>query len=221
MSLPAAFFDLDRTLIASNSALLWARHERGRGAITRRQLARASIWTLLYHFSLVDIESAYAEATMMYRGQERELLDARTRRWFHAEIAPLLRPQAVEAMAWHRAQGHPLVLLTSATCFEAKVAAEHWKFDAWLANDFEHDASGRLTGQVQLPLVYGPGKVHHATRYANRHGVSLGESYFYSDSYSDLPMLEAVGHARVVTPDPRLRRAAKRRRWPILDWTRP
>lgn len=221
MSLAAAFFDLDRTLIAPNSALLWARHEYHRGAITRRQLARASLWMLLYHFSLVDIGAAYAEATMMYRGQDRHTLDARTRRWFHDEIGPLLRPQAVEAMAWHRAQGHRLVLLTSATCFEAEAAAALWKFDAWLANDFEHDVSGRLTGQVRLPLVYGPGKVHHAALYAERHGVSLRQSYFYSDSYSDLPMLEAVGHARVVTPDPRLRRAARRRRWPILDWARP
>lgn len=220
MTRPAAFFDLDRTLIDGNSALLWARHEFQRGAITRGQLARASFWTLLYHFSLVDMEAAYAEATRMYRGQERAALDAQTRRWFDDEVAALLRPEAAEAIAWHRDAGHPLVLLTSATCFEAEIAAERWGFDAWLANDFEHDASGRLTGQVQLPLVYGAGKVHHAAKYADEHGVSLRESYFYSDSLSDLPMLEAVGHARVVTPDPRLRRAAKRRGWPILDWAR-
>lgn len=221
MSRPAAFFDLDLTLIDANSAVLWAKHERRRGFISRSQMARAMLWTVLYHFSLVNMEKAYAAGVAAYKGAPRSDIEARTRAWFHTEVAPLLRPEAHEALHWHRAQGHPLVLLTSSTCFGAKAAADLWGFDAWMANDFHHDENECLVGTFHEPLVYGAGKVHHARHYAETHSVSLDESYFYSDSYSDLPMLEAVGHPRVVTPDPRLRYAAKQRGWPVLQWRKP
>lgn len=215
---PAAFFDLDLTLIDANSAMLWAQHERSRGFISRKEMAQASLWTMLYYLSIVDIEKAYQTAVAAYRGSSRSELDARTRAWFQAEVAHRARPGALRAVDWHRSQGHPLVLLTSSTCFGAAAAAEHWGFDGWLANDFYHDAQGKLTGAVHQPLCYAEGKVHHATHYADAHGVSLSNSYFYSDSYSDLPMLEAVGHPKVVCPDPRLRWAARRRGWDILAW---
>jgi phosphoserine phosphatase len=69
-----------------------------------------------------------------------------------------------------------------------------------------------------MPFCYGPGKVQRAERWAAEHGVELEQSYFYTDSLSDLPMLERVGQPRIVNPDPRLRREANRRGWPILDW---
>lgn len=218
MSQPAAFFDLDLTFIDANSAMLWAKHERSRGFISRRQLARVSLWTFLYYLSLVDMEDAYAAGVAAYTGLRRSDLDTRTRAWFLKEVAPRVRPNALKALAWHREQNHPVVLLTSSTCFGAAAAAEYWGFDGWLANDFHHDASGRLLGTFHRPLCYGAGKIQHAERYAIENNVSLAKSYFYSDSYSDLPMLEHVGHPRVVTPDPRLRYTAKRRGWDILDW---
>lgn len=217
MSDIAAFFDLDRTIIRVNSAILWAKHERKRGFISRRQLARSLMWSALYHLSLVDMERAYEEAVSHYRGSCPLEMDRLTRDWFYREVVPHTRPGALEAIAWHRAQGHPLVLLTSASSFEAEVAMEHWGFDAWIANEFPVQ-DGKIAGSFVSPLVYGDGKVHHATRYAQAHGVSLERSYFYSDSYSDRPMLEAVGEPRVVAPDPRLRRFAARRAWPVLQW---
>lgn len=218
MPKPAAFFDLDLTLINTNSAVLWAKHERSRGFISRTEMAQATLWTALYYLSVVDIEKAYRTAITAYSGLERADLDSRTRAWFHEEVAHRARPDALAAVEWHRSQGHPLVLLTSSTCFGASAAADHWGFDEWLANDFHHDEQGKLLGTVHQPLCYGVGKVHHATRYADAHGVSLESSYFYSDSFSDLPMLEAVGHPKVVCPDPRLRWAARRRGWDILAW---
>lgn len=213
----AAFFDLDRTIIGVNSAILWAKHERKRGFISRRQLARSLMWSLLYHLSLVDMERAYQEAVSHYRGSCPQEMEALTRTWFHQEVVPHTRPGALEAIAWHKQQGHPLVLLTSSTSFEASIATEHWGFDAWIANEFPVE-NGRISGSFRPPLVYGPGKVHHAQIYAKENGISLENSYFYSDSYSDLPMLEAVGSPRIVSPDPRLRRTATRRAWPILSW---
>jgi HAD superfamily hydrolase (TIGR01490 family) len=214
----AAFFDLDGTLIAENSAMLWAEHEREHGNIARWQLVRAGLWSVLYRLSVIDIESAYAEATRHYRGQRFDDLQQRTAVWFQAEVEWRLRPQARSALADHRRAGHRLVLLTSSSCFEATAAAGAWGFDEWIANRFPTDAAGELDGTFAQPLCYGGGKVTLAEQWAARRQVDLDRCFFYSDSYSDLPMLERVGEPRVVAPDPRLRVAASLRGWPTLRW---
>ena len=218
MSATVAFFDLDRTLIDVNSGLLWARHERKNGHITRMQMARALFWTALYHVAAIDMETAINQALAHYRGVDSVHLDERTRAWFEREVAGRLRPKAATAMAEHRERGDALVILTNSSCYEARAAAERWGFDDYLANEFPTDPSGRLLGAFQPPLCYGAGKVKRAEAWAAERGADLAHSYFYSDSYSDLPMLKRVGEPRVVRPDPRLRVAARRLGWPILDW---
>ena len=218
MTRAAAFFDLDHTLIDINSGLEWAKHEHRQGNITWWQLGRAAFWGVMYRLSWIDMKSAFDEAVRFYEGEPFERLEARTREWFFDEIEDRLREGAREAIAEHRAQDHPLVLLTNSSCFEAKVAARTWEFDDWLANEFPTDDRGRLLGEFASPMCYGEGKVERASAWADERGVELESSYFYSDSYSDLPMLERVGHPRVVAPDPRLRREADERDWPVLDW---
>jgi HAD superfamily hydrolase (TIGR01490 family) len=214
----AAFFDLDRTLIGINSGVAWARHERRTGNISRWQMARAVVWGALYHLSLANVERAFEEALRHYKTQPEADLDQRTRDWFEQHVREHLRPGAARALDEHRAQGHPLVLLSSCSSFEARAAAEAFALDGWLANEFPVDAEGRLVGSFVSPLCYGAGKVARAEVWAAEHEVDLDRSYFYSDSYSDLPMLERVGEPRVIAPDPRLKRAARRRGWPIVDW---
>lgn len=214
----AAFFDLDLTLIDVNSGVEWAKHERRLGNITLWQLGRAVLWHGLYRLSVIDMETALDRAIEHYRGVASDDLDSRTRDWFHRHVSPRARPKALEAIERHRDQGHPLVLLTNSSCYEAAVAAETWGFDAYLANNFPTDSRGRLLGTFERPMCYGPGKVARAERWAADNGVDLGASFFYSDSYSDVPMLERVGEPRVVAPDPRLRRAARQRGWKVLDW---
>jgi HAD superfamily hydrolase (TIGR01490 family) len=213
-----AFFDLDRTLIDVNSGLLWARHERKQGHISAYQMARAIVWTALYHVAAIDMETAVNRALDHYRGVDAEHLDQRTRAWFEREVAGRLRPAAAAAMADHRARGDVLVILTNSSSYEARAAAERWGFDDYLANEFPTGPDGRLLGAFRPPLCYGPGKVARAETWAQSRGADLRGSYFYSDSYSDLPMLRRVGSPRVVRPDPRLRVAARLRGWPILDW---
>lgn len=155
----AAFFDLDRTLINVNSGVLWAKYEYKRGTIGHIEFARSMLWMILYHVSLVDMEAAYSHAVQHYKGVSKDEMDAITRQWFQEEIVSCVRPKALLAMQEHRDRGHPLVLLTSSSCFEAAAAAEEWGFDAWIANHFP-DEDGRLLGEVQKPLVYGAGKLH-------------------------------------------------------------
>jgi HAD superfamily hydrolase (TIGR01490 family) len=214
----AAFFDLDRTLLDMNSSTLWAKHELRGGSISIRQFGRVVVWNLLYHFSLIDIETAFQEAVGHYRGRSYEGLEQETRDWFAKDVAHHLRPGAVRALREHRERDHQLVLLTSASAFAARAARDTWKLDDFLSNDFPTDDQGKLLGSFVPPLCYGPGKVQRAHAWASERGVALGDCYFYTDSYTDAPMLRAVGHPRVVSPDPRLSRAARQGGWPILQW---
>ncbi len=214
----AAFFDLDHTLIDFNSGLRFARSEHRGGRIGHLDMARTALWMLLYRFSLVDMERAFDRAVGHYRGTPAAALDERTRAWFREEIETELLSEARLALHRHHHKGHPLVLLSSTSSYMATMALERWGLDEWLANHFPTDAGGQLTGTFERPLCYGAGKVTRARAWAADNGVSLARSWFYTDSYSDLPMLEAVGHPQVVNPDPRLRRHAKKRGWPIVKW---
>jgi HAD superfamily hydrolase (TIGR01490 family) len=214
----AAFFDLDRTLLDMNSSTLWAKHElRGR-SISLRQFGRVAVWNVLYHLSLIHIETAFQEAVAHYRGRSYEGLEQETRDWFARDVAHHLRPGAGRALEEHRRQDHQLVLLTSASAFAARAARDTWNLDDFLSNDFPADEQGNLVGTFHTPLCYGAGKVTRAKAWASERGVDLNECYFYTDSYSDAPMLRAVGHPRVISPDPRLKRAARQGSWPILQW---
>ncbi len=214
----AAFFDLDRTLLDMNSSTLWAKHELLKRSISLRQFGRVLVWNALYHLSLIDIETAYREALGHYRGRHYDDLQDETRRWFARDVAHHLRPGAGRALQEHRQAGHTLVLLTSASAFAARAACDTWEIEHFLSNDFPTDDSGKLDGTFVAPLCYGEGKVVRARTWAQQRDVDLGESYFYSDSYSDAPMLRAVGKPRVISPDPRLSREARQRGWPVLQW---
>lgn len=214
----AAFFDLDRTLLDMNSATSWARHELHSGGISFWQFGRVVLWNALYHLSLIDIETAFQEALRHYRGRLYEDLEAETRDWFVRDVAHHLRPGADLALREHRERDHQLVLLTSASAFAARAARDTWQLDDFLSNDFPTDDEGQLIGTFAPPLCYGKGKVQRAQAWAAERGVHLEDCYFYSDSYTDAPMLKAVGHPRVVSPDPRLSRAARQEGWPVVQW---
>jgi len=112
------------------------------------------------------------------------------------------------------------VLLTSATRFLSRPVAAALDIDHVLCTEVE-EVDGCFTGKFLPPACYGTGKVDKAEAFAAAHGVGLDVSYFYSDSVSDLPMLERVGHPRVINPDPRLKRRAKDLGWSVETWTAP
>lgn len=173
----------------------------------------------LYHLSLIDMKRAFAEAVRQYKGAHVDDLMAMTTDFFHDEVVATFQPGADEALRFHRDREHPLILLTASSTYMSKLAVETWDLDDFLCNRFPTDDEGRLLGTYERPMCYGAGKVIHARQWAKDNEVDLSQSYFYTDSFSDLPMLEIVGHPRVVNPDPRLRRAALQKQWPIEDWS--
>ncbi len=213
----AAFFDLDRTLLTVNSGALWVQRERRLKRITLRQVAEATMMLIAYRLSLVDIEASMRKALAVYRGEREETLARWTREWFDLEIKHLVAAGARRALDEHRRAGDLCVLLTSSSPYMARVVSEELTLDAWIASTYEV-RGGVLTGEPVLPLCYGSGKVALAERYAREVGVDLSRSYFYTDSFTDLPMLLSVGRPRVVNPDLRLRLYARWRGWPVLEW---
>lgn len=213
----AAFFDLDGTLITVNSGLLWMKREYRVGRIGLREVGRGLAYLLAYRFGVVDAERAFEEAGGSLRGLPEETLRGWTHEWYEASVRKHEARGAAEVVARHRDAGHLTVLLTTASMWEAERAIEHFGLDHALATRFE-SSEGVLTGRVVPPICYGPGKVELAEAFAAEHGVDLGRSFFYTDSITDLPMLERVGEPRVVHPDPRLARVANRRGYVTLDW---
>jgi HAD superfamily hydrolase (TIGR01490 family) len=213
----AAFFDLDGTLLLVNSARLWLRRERRVGRIDGRQVARALLRLAGYQVGLLDMASTLRAALVPYRGIPEEQLRQETRAWWQEEVRPCFAPGARPVLERHRRAGDRLVLLTSSSRYAAEMARQDFGLDDALFQAYEV-REGRLTGAPAPPICYGPGKVAVAEAWAARNDVALDQSSFYSDSSTDAPMLERVGHPFAVNPDPRLALLSRWRGWPILDW---
>lgn len=214
---PAAFFDMDQTLLRVNSGSRWVAFLRERGEVSALFALRSLFWLLQYKLAVLDMEVlAQRLVADMAGSPEADMLDKAALFW-EREVLPAISPEGTRAIVEHRERGHAVVLLTSATPYIADPLGRHLDLDHVLCTRL-HVADGRFVGTCDRPTCFGTGKVHHAERYARAHGVDLATSYFYTDSFSDLPMLERVGRPCAVNPDRRLRRHAARSGWPILSW---
>jgi HAD superfamily hydrolase (TIGR01490 family) len=214
----AAFFDMDRTLLRCNTGARWIGFLRRRGEISAWKAARAAWWIVRYRLSLIDMEEVAAIVVAELKGQREALIVETTRRWFDDEIASEVAPRAREAIAYHRDQGHVVAILSSSTRYVTEPLAALLGIEHVLCTRLHIEEDGRFAGTHVRPSCYGRGKVHWAERFASERGVDLGASWFYTDSYSDLPMLERVGVRKVVNPDTRLARHARRAGWDIEEW---
>ena len=215
-----AFFDVDRTLVACNTGRLFLRDLRRRGEISFLRAVRALGWMAKYHFSLIDLQVIATRIAEQMRGKSEREFAEHCQRWVEDEVLPLVVPGALRQIERHRAEGHVLAVLSSSPTYVTRPLAHTLGIDEVLSTTFEVDA-GQFTGRLVGPACVGLGKIHWAEHMGARLEVDLARSWFYTDSYTDMPMLERVGHRVVVNPDPRLRLVAKRRGWPVQDWSKP
>ncbi len=213
-----AFFDVDKTLLDANTASLWLRREVRLGHMSRWTAVRGAFWLALYTLGAARMERIITDALSVLSEVLESAIVDRTTRFFHEEVRSLIRPRALEAIAAHRERGDAIYLLTTGSTYLSEMIATELGLDGFLCNKLEV-VEGRFTGRVHPPLCYGDGKVAHAKVLADELGVDLEECAFYTDSFSDLPMLLAVGTPIVVNPDVRLRRYARRQGWTIEDWS--
>jgi HAD superfamily hydrolase (TIGR01490 family) len=213
----AAFFDMDRTLLRVNSGTLWIRWLRSRREISFYGMMRGLSWIAQYKLAVLDMESVIERVIGEMAGQSEDELVHKTRTFFEALVQMQVAPKALEAVERHRAEGHVVAILSSSTPYVVEPLARQLGIEHSICTRLRV-SDGRFEGTHVRPACYGPGKVHWAEVFAEAQGVDLGESYFYTDSYSDLPMLERVGQARVINPDTRLRRHARRVGWHVDEW---
>jgi HAD superfamily hydrolase (TIGR01490 family) len=217
----AAFFDLDKTLMAGSSGIFFARAAYETGMISRGRLARDVYENVRFRLRgstddrADDVRKRVGEMIAGVRVRDLERLTPRVL----AGVLPRLYPQMLERAYAHQDAGEPVYILTAASQEMADVLARVLYFDGGLGSRSEI-VDGRYTGRPAGPFNYREGKVLSMQEIAQRDAIDLGASHAYSDSESDLPMLRAVRHAVVVNPDAVLRRIALEEGWEVIELDR-
>jgi HAD superfamily hydrolase (TIGR01490 family) len=217
----AAFFDLDKTLMAGSSGIFFARAAYETGMITRRRLARDAYENLRFRLRgstderADDVRQRIGKMIAGVRVRDLERMSPRVL----AGVLPRLYPEMLARAYAHQDAGDLVYILTAASQEMADLLAHVLAFDGGLGSRSEI-VDGFYTGRPAGPFNYREGKVISMAEVAEREGIDLAASYAYSDSESDLPMLRAVRHAVVVNPDSDLRRIAAEEGWEVLHLDR-
>lgn len=219
----AAFFDLDKTIIATSSVFAFNKSFLDEGLLSRRSVIDLAYTQLAFSLSGADddqmakVRQAMAAAT---KGWE----PARVERIVTEALTEIVRPtvfaEARDLLAEHRALGHDLVIVSASGEELIAPIARMLGADHYAGTRMARDADGRYAGEIEF-YCQGRGKAEAVRVFAERYGYDLDSCYAYSDSSTDLPMLEEVGHPTAINPDRVLRREALERGWPILTFENP
>ena len=218
----AAFFDLDKTIIAKSSTLAFSKPFFNQGLLNRRAVLKSSYAQFIFLLSGADhdqMDRMRTHMTNMCTGWDVEQVKSIVNETLHDIVAPLVFAEAADLIAAHKLCGRDVVVVSaSGEEIVAPIARALGATHAMATRMVVED--GKYTGEVGF-YCYGEGKVQAIRELAAREGYPLEHCYAYSDSITDLPMLEAVGHPSVVNPDRGLRREATERGWPVLSFSRP
>lgn len=216
----AAFFDLDKTIIASSSALAFSKPLRREGLINRRAALKSAYAQLMFSLSGADAnktERLRAQISALCAGWNVAQVRGIVNETLHDVVDPLIYADAVALIAEHQAEGRDVVVLSATGEEVVAPVAELLGATRSFATRMEV-VDGRYSGKVDF-YCYGENKALAAARMARTYGYDLGQCYAYTDSSTDLPLLEAVGHPHAVNPDRALRKLATERDWPVLTFT--
>ncbi len=215
----AAFYDLDGTLISGNVVTRYAFLARNLPSRARAAFACVKLIASLPFWIGLDLYSRRLFNEVFYqeyRGLRRDWLESMAERMFSEEVQPKIYAGARDLVEADRAAGFRTVLVTGGLDFDLPPVVRHFGFDHVIANRLVFE-NGRATGEVAAPVIAEAGKQAALADFCRDYNVDTAQSKAYSDSFSDLPMLESVGLPAAVNPDRRLRQAARERGWPILD----
>jgi HAD superfamily hydrolase (TIGR01490 family) len=210
-------FDMDRTLIAENSGVSFMRYSLRRKKTTRWKVFKSMVDYLRYRYDLLDMKKAYRDSLQALIGVREDELSQFCEEWFADAVKDIIYPQAQECVQKHLARGDAVAIITNSMTYAVQPVARYLRIPHFLATQLEV-REGVFTGDYIEPLCFRQGKIYWAEKLAVELGADLGQSTFYSDSITDLPLLERVKYPQVVNPDPRLRAIAKKRDWPIQQF---
>lgn len=218
----AAFFDLDKTIIAKSSTLAFSKPFQAGGLISRKALLRSAYTQFVYVLGGADHDQMEKMRQMMSElvtGWDVSTVREIVADTLHNIVDPLVYDEAVQLIEQHHAEGREVVIVSASGAEVVDPIGELLGADHVVATRMEIE-DGRYTGTMAF-YAYAEGKAEAIRELAESRGYDLGRCFAYSDSMTDLPMLEEVGHPFAVNPDKELRRIAKERGWPVLVFTKP
>jgi HAD superfamily hydrolase (TIGR01490 family) len=219
---PAAFFDLDKTIIATSSTFAFSRSFREGGLITRRSVLRSGYAQFVYMLGGADhdqMERMRRYLSDLVTGWEVQTVRDIVAETLHTVVEPYVYGEAVQLMEEHHLAGRDVVIVSSSGSELVEPIGEMLGADHVIATVMA-EQDGKYTGEIEF-YAYAANKALGVRQLAERVGYDLAASYAYSDSATDVPLLEAVGHPFAVNPDKGLRRTAALHDWPVLRFTRP
>ncbi|ALV34458.1 HAD-IB family hydrolase [Streptomyces sp. CdTB01] len=224
-SLPrtAAFFDLDKTVIAKSSTLTFGKSFYQGGLINRRAALRTAYAQFVFLLGGADhdqMERMREYLSAMCRGWNVQQVREIVAETLHDLIDPIIYDEAASLIEEHHTAGRDVVIVSTSGAEVVEPIGELLGADRVVATRMIVGDDGCYTGEVEY-YAYGPTKAEAVRELALSEGYDLERCYAYSDSATDLPMLQSVGHPHAVNPDRTLRREALARGWPILDFHRP
>ena len=218
----AAFFDLDKTVLAKSSTLAFSKPFFSQGLINRRAVLKSTYAQFLFLMSGADhdqMDRMRSYITTMCTGWDVEQVKSVVGETLHDIVDPLVFAEAAVLIADHKLCGRDVVIVSASGeeivgPIARALGATHAMATRMVVED------GRYTGEIEF-YCYGEGKAEAIRALAAREGYALQHCYAYSDSITDLPMLETVGHPTVVNPDRALRKEAGTRGWPVRSFSKP
>ncbi|MGL5811120.1 MAG: HAD family hydrolase [Nocardioides sp.] len=218
----AAFFDLDKTIIAKSSSLAFGKSFHAGGLISRRTVLRTAYAQFVFMTGGADadqMEKMRTFVTELCAGWDVATVRDIIADTLHHTVDPLVYDEAVSLIAEHQAAGREVVIVSTSGSEVVGPIAEMLGADDYVATRLEV-ADGKYTGTIEY-YAYGPEKARAVETLATERGYDLSRCYAYSDSMTDAPMLRAVGHPRAVNPDKELHKLAAEEGWPIQFFTKP
>ena len=219
----AAFFDLDKTVIAKSSTLAFGRPLYQAGFLGKRALARLSLAQVFYLLFGADhdrLERARDELLTLIAGWSRDDVEQLVRERLADFAAPLVYAEALFLIDEHKRKGRRVVIVSASPQEIVRPIAEYLGVDDVIATKVKCDDRGRYLPEIEV-YAMGAGKAKAMLEMAELDEIDLEGSFAYSDSITDVPMLEVVGHPAAVNPEKELRKIAEEKDWPILEFQRP
>jgi HAD superfamily hydrolase (TIGR01490 family) len=218
----AAFFDLDKTIIAKSSTLAFSKPFQAGGLISRRAVLRSAYAQFVYVVGGADhdqIEKMRQFMSQLVAGWDVATVRDIVSDTLHNIVDPLVYDEAVSLIEEHKLSGRDVVIVSASGTEVVEPIGEMLGADIVIATRLE-EVDGRYTGEIDF-YAYAEEKARAIQELAEQRGYDLARSYAYSDSITDAPMLEVVGHPHAVNPDKELRKVATSNGWPILVFTKP
>lgn len=223
MTRSAAFFDLDKTILAKSSSLAFARPFYKGGLLGRADVLKSAYAQFSYVASGADhdqLEYMRKYMSDLVSGWDVETVKQIVGETLDEIVDPMVYEEAVDLIALHKEEGRDVIIISSSGTEVVEPIGERLGVDRAIGTQIGIDEQGRYTGELVF-YAYGEGKAEAMRALAEENGYDLAECYAYSDSMTDLPMLEVVGHPVCVNPDAPLRKIAVERGWPVVDFARP